>query len=277
MAVYAIGDIQGCYDPFRYLLEEIDFDPARDTLWLTGDLVNRGPKSLKTLRFVRDLGESAITVLGNHDLHLLALEAGAVYKGRRFRTLNKLLRSSDCAELCDWLRHRPLAHYDRKLATLLVHAGTHPRWNARKTLARAAEIEDALRGDDYATLLGKMYGDKPNAWSGKLRGFPRLRFIVNCLTRMRMITREERLALSFSGSPFRARKGLVPWFEAEAPAWRGTRVAFGHWSALGLVVLPDIVSLDTGCIWGRQLTAVRLDKRRPRVVQVPGQDRIRRS
>ena len=271
MAVYAIGDLQGCYDPFRELLDVIDFDPTEDTLWLTGDLVNRGPKSLKTLRFIRDLGDSAITVLGNHDLHLLALEAGAERRGKRFSSLARLLDSSEAAELCHWLRQQPLAHFDKKIGTLLVHAGTYPTWTAKKTMKRAAEVEHALQGEDYATVLGKMYGDKPNAWSGKLRGYPRLRFIINCLTRMRMITHEGRLALSFSGSPFRARKGLIPWFDIEDPAWQGTRIVFGHWSALGLTVLPEIISLDTGCIWGRQLTAVRIDKRLSRVVQVPGQ------
>jgi bis(5'-nucleosyl)-tetraphosphatase (symmetrical) len=271
MAVYAIGDLQGCYDPFRHLLDEIDFDPAEDKLWLVGDLVNRGPKSLKTLRFVRSLGDSVINVLGNHDLHLLALHTGVVRFGNRFQALEKLLNASDADELCDWLRHRPLAHYDKKLNTLLVHAGTHPRWTARKTLARAAEVEAALQGDDYVNVLGKMYGNSPNKWSGKLSGYKRLRFIINCLTRMRVITEDERLELRFSGSPFRARKGLRPWFEADDPAWQGTRIVFGHWSALGLIVLPNIVSLDTGCIWSRQLTAVRLDKRLPRVVQVEGQ------
>ena len=144
MAVYAIGDLQGCYDPFRRLLDEIDFEPSKDTLWLTGDIVNRGPKSLKTLRFVRSLGDSVVTVLGNHDLHLLALQAGAVRFGNRFGSLEKLLDASDVEELCDWLRQQPLAHYDKKLGTLLVHAGTHPRWTAKKTLARAAEVEAAL-------------------------------------------------------------------------------------------------------------------------------------
>ena len=271
MAVYAIGDLQGCYDPFRHLLDEIDFDPAEDKLWLVGDLVNRGPKSLKTLRFVRSLGDSAVTVLGNHDLHLLALHAGVVRFGTRFSTLEKMLGASDADELCDWLRHRPLAHYDKKLDTLLVHAGTHPRWNAKKTLARAAEVDAGLQGDDYRNVLGKMYGNTPNRWTGKLTGYKRLRFIINCLTRMRMVTSEDRLELKFSGSPWGARKGLMPWFAANEPAWRGTRIVFGHWSALGLIVLPDIVSLDTGCIWGRQLTAVRIDKRLPRVIQVEGQ------
>src|SRR5210317_586327 len=199
MAVYAIGDLQGCYDPFRRLLDELDFEPSKDTLWLVGDLVNRGPKSLKTLRFVRDLGDSAVTVLGNHDLHLLALHAGAVRFGRRFGSLEKLLNASDADELCDWLRHRPMAHYDKKLKTLLVHAGTHPRWTARKTIARAAEVEAALQGDDYRTVLGKTYGDAPNKRSRKLSGQKRLRSIINCLKRLRMITADNHLDLKFSG------------------------------------------------------------------------------
>jgi bis(5'-nucleosyl)-tetraphosphatase (symmetrical) len=271
MAVYAIGDLQGCYDPFRRLLDEIKFEPSRDTLWLAGDLVNRGPKSLKTLRFVKKLGDSAKTVLGNHDLHLLALEAGVVRFGKRFGSLQKLLDAPDVAELCDWLRHRPLAHYDEDLDTLLVHAGTHPGWSVEKTLALAAEVEAALQARDYSTLLGKMYGNTPNSWSGKLSGYKRLRFIINCLTRIRMMTADGHLDLSFSGSPWRARKGLTPWYDAAHPSWQRTRVIFGHWSALGLIVLPDLISLDSGCVWGRQLTAVRIDKRFPRVVQVRGQ------
>ena len=271
MAVYAIGDVQGCYDPLRHLLDEIDFDPEQDTIWLTGDLVNRGPKSLKTVRFVRSLGDAAVTVLGNHDLHLLALYYGAVRNGTRFRSLRKLLKASDADELCDWLRHLPLAHRDKKMNTLLVHAGTYPGWTVANTMARAREVEKALRGKDFLNVLGKMYGNAPTTWSDSLSGYKRLRFIINCLTRMRMVTPGGGLALNFSGSPFRARKGLVPWYEVEQPAWAGTRIVFGHWSALGLVVLPDIISLDTGCVWGRQLTAVRLDKRLPRVVQVPGQ------
>jgi bis(5'-nucleosyl)-tetraphosphatase (symmetrical) len=273
MAVYAIGDIQGCYDPLRRLLDELDFDPANDTLWLAGDLVNRGPKSLKTLRFVKSLGESAITVLGNHDLHLLALSVDAVSFGERFESLEKLLNAPDAGELCDWLRHRPLAHYDEDLDTLLVHAGTHPEWNVQKTLSRAAEVEDELRSDYYEILLEKMYGNTPTRWSRKLRGYKRLRFIINCLTRMRMITAQNALNLSHTGSPWRARKNLRPWYLAANPATKDTRVVFGHWSQLGLIVLPKLVSLDTGCVWGRQLTAVRMDKRIPRVIQVEGQGR----
>ena len=271
MAIYAIGDIQGCYNPFRDLLDAIRFNPDKDTLWLTGDLVNRGPKSLKTLRYVKKLGDSVVTVLGNHDLHLLALVAKQVRDGGRFDSLQKILKAKDSDELLDWLRHRPLAHYDESMDTLLVHAGTHPGWTAQQTLARAAEVEAELTGDDYKALLGKMYGNSPADWSGGLMGYKRLRFIVNCLTRMRMMTNKMRLNMSHSGTPYRARKNLVPWYGFEDPAWSGTRIVFGHWSALGLVVMPDLVSLDTGCVWGRQLTAVRIDKRVPRIIQVEGQ------
>ncbi|MEL7185507.1 MAG: symmetrical bis(5'-nucleosyl)-tetraphosphatase, partial [Pseudomonadota bacterium] len=196
MAVYAIGDLQGCYDPFRRLLDAIDFDPDSDTLWLAGDLVNRGPKSLKTLRFVKKLGDSAITVLGNHDLHALALSVGAVRYGKRFSSLDKLLVASDAEELFTWLRHKPLAHYSKKLDSLLVHAGTHPEWSVKKTLSLAGEVEDVLQNGDYVSLLGKMYGNTPDKWSAKLSGYKRLRFIINCLTRMRMLTLSNHLNLS---------------------------------------------------------------------------------
>ena len=174
-------------------------------------------------------------------------------------------------ELLDWLRRRPLAHYDKALDTLLVHAGTHPQWNVKKTMARAAEVETVLRSDKCDALLGKMYGNTPTQWSSDLKGYKRLRFIINILTRMRMLTDTMRLNFAHSGSPYRARKNLIPWYDIAAPDRAGTRIVFGHWSALGLVVLPDLICVDTGCVWGRQLTAVRLDKRIPRVFQVEGQ------
>ena len=270
MGTYAIGDVQGCYDELRALLDTIDFDPGRDRLWLTGDLVNRGPKSLKTLRVVRSLGDAAVTVIGHHDLHLLALGAGVIRYTRRFSTLRKTLRAADGEELLDWLRHRPLAHHDRRLDTLLVHAGTLPSWSVRKTLLRAAEVEQALQGEHYETLLAKMYGNTPARWSGSLRGYKRLRFIINCLTRMRMLTAAGDLDLSYSGVPWRRSKTLTPWYATAKNAWSGTRIVFGHWSQLGLIVLPRLVSLDTGCVWGRQLTAVRLDLPDTRVYQVAG-------
>ena len=274
MAVYAIGDIQGCYDPFRRLLDRIRFDPGKDTLWLVGDLVNRGPKSLKTLRFVRSLEDSVVTVLGNHDLHLLALASGSIEPSKRFATLDKTLAAPELDEIVDWLRTRPLAHYDPDLDTLLVHAGIYPTWSVSKTLARAAEVEAALLGRNYARFLGAMYGNTPWLWSSKLSGSRRLRFIVNTFTRMRMITATGRLNFSHSGSPYTARKNLMPWFAYPKPGWGETRIVFGHWSALGLVALPELLSLDTGCVWGRQLTAARIDSKALRVYQVDGQTRL---
>jgi bis(5'-nucleosyl)-tetraphosphatase (symmetrical) len=267
MPVYAIGDIQGCYDPFRRLLDKLDFDPQRDRLWLTGDLVNRGPKSLKTLRFVRELGDAAITVLGNHDLHLIAVANGIGDAQERKGSLAKVLRADDCDELIDWLRMRPLAHFNRSLNTLMVHAGLHPRWTVKKALARAAEVEAVLRGGDYRRFLPNLYGNSPSRWSGKLTGNKRLRFIVNCLTRIRMIYGNGRLDFEHKGPPEDAAKGLIPWFDAPDARWRGTRVVFGHWSAIGLIVKPELIGIDTGCVWNRELTAVHL-ARRARIVQV---------
>ena len=271
MAIWAIGDLQGCYDPFARLLDELDFDPDTDTLWLTGDLVNRGPKSLKTLRFVKKLGEAAVTVLGNHDLHLLAVANDVLRVSARFASLESVLGAPDRDELLDWLRRRPLAHYSKRLDTLLVHAGTLPAWSVKKTLKRAAEVETALRGDDYGKLLTKMYGNTPRQWSGQLKGYRRLRFIINVLTRMRMITPKGNLNFGHTGSPWQGQRKLTPWFDIPNRATGETRIVFGHWSQLGVVVLPDLVALDTGCVWGRQLTAVRLDTRVPRIVQVRGE------
>ena len=267
MATWAIGDLQGCYDPFRELLDKIDFEPSRDRLWLTGDLVNRGPKSLKTIRFVKSLGDSAITVLGNHDLHLLALAWDVRFSEDKFDSMWKILGAPDGEELLDWLRHRPLAHHSKKLNSLLVHAGVLPSWSVSKTLRRAAEVESALRGVDFEKFLKRMYGSKPNRWSGDLKGYPRLRVITNALTRMRMIYPDGRFNFTHNGPPDKARKNLIPWFDAKNPKWHGTRIVFGHWSALGLVVEPDYISVDTGCVWGRKLTAVRLNKK-PKVVSV---------
>ncbi len=267
MAQYAIGDLQGCFDPFAKLLDRIDFDPARDRLWLTGDLVNRGPKSRRTLRYVKSLGNAVTTVLGNHDLHLLALANGVKYSGSRFDSMWKILGKPDCDELIDWLRRQPLAYYDKALKTLMVHAGVPPQWTVKKTLKRAAEVEAVLRSDDYAGFLGKMYGSKPNRWTARLTGTRRLRFIVNALTRMRMLTSDFRIDFSHAGPPDSAAKGLKPWFAVPDAQWRGTRIVFGHWSALGLMIDENLVAVDTGCVWGRQLTAVRLDGK-PEVIQV---------
>lgn len=267
MAIYAIGDLQGCYEPFRRLLDKIRFDPTRDRLWLTGDLVNRGPHSLKTLRYVKSLGDSAITVLGNHDLHLLALGHDVRYSVAHFDSMWKVLGAKDGDELMEWLRHRPLAHFDKSINSLLVHAGLPPQWSAKKARRRAAEVEGLLRGNRYLWVLKHMYGNRPRRWSGSLSGAARVRFIINAFTRMRMIYADGRLNFTHSGPPAKARKDLIPWYAAKEPAWRGTRIVFGHWSALGLLVDDDKISVDTGCVWGRRLTAVRLD-RTPKVKQV---------
>ncbi len=267
MAIYAVGDLQGCYDPFRRLLDKIRFDPATDRLWLTGDLVNRGPKSLKTLRFVRSLGDAAITVLGNHDLHLLALGNGIRYSGAHFDSLWKVLGASDCDELLDWLRRRPLAHYDESIKTLMVHAGLPPQWSVKKALKHAAEVEKRLRGSKYLWVLGHMYGNRPTIWSSSLKGAGRTRFIINAFTRTRMVYPDGRLNFTHSGPPGKARRGLIPWYDAPAARWGGTRIVFGHWSALGLLVEDDLICIDTGCVWGRQLTAVKLSNK-PKVRNV---------
>jgi bis(5'-nucleosyl)-tetraphosphatase (symmetrical) len=271
MAVYAIGDIHGCYDPLRRLLDILEFDPPHDTIWLVGDLVNRGPKSLKTLRYIKELGKSAITVLGNHDLYLLALRASAPEAEKRSGSLQNLLDAPDADELCEWLRHRKLAHYDRELNTMMVHAGTHPMWSVKKTMACAAEVEDELQNGDFPKLLEKMYGNTPTSWSEKSHGYERLRFIINCLTRMRMITTNNRLNFTYNGPAQHARKNLLPWYIAKDRATAEARIVFGHWSQLGLIVTPNLISVDTGCVWGQQLTAVKLDGHIPQVTQVNGQ------
>lgn len=266
MAEYAIGDLQGCYDAFRRLLEKICFDPEQDRLWLTGDLVNRGPSSRKTLRFVRSLGDTAISVLGNHDLHLIALANDIPKAGNANKSLEKILRNDDCDELIDWLRFRPLAHHDVGINTLMVHAGLPPQWTIDDTMHCAAEVEKELRSDSYVEFLEKMYGDKPRRWSADLAAHKRHRFIVNSLTRIRMI-RGDALDFSHKGPPDGAPHGLIPWYSVEDAKWRGTRIVFGHWSALGLIINEQLVAVDTGCVWGRQLSAVRLDQG-PEVVQV---------
>lgn len=269
MAVYAVGDIQGCCDELQILLETIRFDPLRDKIWFVGDLVNRGPKSLKTLRLVKSLGDAAVCVLGNHDLHLLALAlTGDAPVGSG--NLEKVLQSKDCDELIDWLRHRPLAHYDPDLNTLMVHAGVIPNWSVKKVLARAAEVEEVLRNGKAKIFLKEMYGKMPNAWSKELTGNDRLRFITNALTRIRFLTSDGRLDLDEKLGPKDAAKGLIPWFAAPKRATADARVVFGHWSTLGLMDKPGLLALDTGCVWGGALTSVRLDG--PGVlIEVPSQ------
>jgi len=261
MSTYAIGDIQGCYDELQRLLEHIDFDRARDTLWFVGDLVNRGPLSTQVLRFVRSLGDAAVTVLGNHDLHLLALAAGAAGT-RPAGTLAPVLAAPDRDELLDWLRRRPLMHHDPALDFVMVHAGIAPAWDTAEAAACAREVEAVLQGNDPDAFFHHMYGDEPVRWHEGMAGAERRRYIVNAFTRMRYVrTADASLAHKPVTAPGEQEPGLVPWFQAPGRRSRGQRIVFGHWSTLQRIVWPEeqVWGIDTGAVWGRTLTALRLD------------------
>jgi bis(5'-nucleosyl)-tetraphosphatase (symmetrical) len=259
MAIYAIGDIQGCHAELARLLAEIDFNPAADQLWFVGDLVNRGPGSLEVLRLVKSLGDSAITVLGNHDLHLLAVAEG-VAELHRTDTLDEILGAPDRDELLHWLRNQKLLHTQD--GYVLVHAGLMPQWTVQKAAGYAREVEGALSGDDYATFLSRMYGNAPHAWDDELTGYKRLRVIVNAFTRMRICTKEGEMEFKFKGEVEHIPAGYLPWFDIPKRASNKATVIFGHWSALGLLVKKHIIALDTGCLWGGPMTAIRLDDRK---------------
>lgn len=259
MSTYAIGDIQGCHTEFKQLLDLLHFDPVQDYLWLVGDLVNRGPCSLEVLRLVKSLGDRVITVLGNHDLHLLAVAEGVVQL-HRSDTLDEVLNAPDRAELLNWLRHQRLAHAEGNV--VLVHAGLLPQWNVDQALGLAQEVEHALRGDDYVSFLSKMYGNTPAAWDDILTGYKRLRVITNAFTRLRVCTPEGAMEYKFKGEVENIPSGFMPWFDVPERKSQKVTVIFGHWSALGLRVTPNIIALDTGCLWGGKLTAIRLEDRK---------------
>lgn len=261
MAVYAIGDVQGCYSSLCRLLDSIQFDESVDQLWFCGDLVNRGPESLETLRFVRALGGAAISVLGNHDLHLLAL----YHSGQKLPesdTLHSILNSPDCDELIAWLQNRPLVHFDQKLGKLLVHAGIHPQWRLSQTLSCAGEVESVLRSQDCIAFFEAMYGNKPDFWRDDLSGMPRLRCITNILTRMRFFHSDCRLDMTAKGGP-EQHLGLTPWFELNDRAEESFNIIFGHWSTLPVGTHNRHFAIDGGCIWGGKFVALRIDKAKP--------------
>ena len=258
MAVWAIGDLQGCYQEFRALLERLQFEPGRDRLWLTGDLVNRGPGSLAALRYVRSLGDAVSVVLGNHDLHLLAAAHVGTAALRRGDTLEEVLAAADRDELLDWLLRLPLVHGDAALGACMVHAGLPPQWSFADATACAAEVHEALCAAPRE-FFAAMYGDQPDRWSPALSGEARLRFTVNCLTRLRYCTADGRLLLAEKGPIGSSARGALPWFRVPGRRSAGTRVLFGHWSALGYSDGEGVVSLDSGCVWGGALTAIRLD------------------
>jgi len=261
---YLIGDLQGCCDPLDELLAALDFSPSRDRIHLLGDLVNRGPQSLRVLRRLARLGDAARCLLGNHDLHLLAVAHGVRQPGKG-DTLAEILAAPDRDALLDWLRHRNLAM--RECGWLMVHAGVIPQWSADQALACAGEIEALLRSPDIATFLPTMYGNEPRRWSPTLAGPDRWRFIVNTLTRMRVCSADGELELR-KDAPGEVPEAMRPWFQHPQRLTRDTPIAFGHWSQLGLVDTPLLLSTDTGCVWGGALTAVRVDDGHRDVVQV---------
>jgi bis(5'-nucleosyl)-tetraphosphatase (symmetrical) len=256
MATLAIGDVQGCYDQLMRLLERADYDDRRDVLWFVGDLVNRGPQSAQVVRFAKRLGARQVTVLGNHDLALLVIADG-VKKPHRGDTYDELLAASDRDELVDWLRHQKLMHAGDGHA--MVHAGLLPQWNLSQALALAREVETALRGPGYREFLKHMYGNEPVRWHDGLAGYDRLRVIVNAMSRMRLVTPDGAMEFSHKTGLAKLPAGYLPWYDAPGRASRGERIYFGHWAALGLMQREDVVCLDTGCVWGRTLTALRLE------------------
>jgi bis(5'-nucleosyl)-tetraphosphatase (symmetrical) len=260
MAIYAVGDVQGCYAELQQLLEQVRFDPARDRLWLVGDLVNRGPASLEVLRLVRSLGNSAVTVLGNHDLHLIAVAEG-IGELHRTDTLDEILAAPDREELLHWLRNQRLLHTEGDY--VLVHAGLLPQWSVAQAASLAREVEAALRADDYVTFIERMYGNAPHDWDDSLAGYKRLRVIVNAFTRMRICTPDGGMEFKFKGEVENIPQGYLPWFDVPGRKSAGSTVIFGHWSALGLLLRKDVIALDTGCLWGGTMTAIRLDDRQP--------------
>jgi len=258
MSIYAIGDIQGCFDDLLRLLEAIEFDKKNDQLWFAGDLVNRGPKSLETLRFIKSLGSSAICVLGNHDLHLLA----TAFKQRtphKHDSLSAILQAPDCNELLSWLRHRPLFHYNNDFC--LLHAGLPPQWDFKTTKAMAIKAEKVLQGPNHIDFFKAMYGDKPNQWSQDLKGMSKIRFIVNCFTRIRFCDEKGQLDFKNNGAVGSQPKHLMPWFTVPNRKSKDMQIIFGHWSNLGYYHGQNCYCIDTGGLWGGELTALKLAKK----------------
>jgi len=267
MARWAIGDVQGCCEELVQLLARIRFSEQRDRVWFVGDLVNRGPQSLQALRLVRGLGDSAISVLGNHDLHLLAV-ALVDAKQRKSDTLTDILQAPDREQLLQWLQQLPLVHFDPAHGDLLLHAGVLPQWSVAQTLQLAAEVQQALREQPRA-LLSDMYSDQPDRWQATLAPRERMRLTINVLTRLRFCTADGRVDFRHKGRPDSAAKPWLPWFKLPARASRDQRIVFGHWSALGLHRERGVLCIDTGCVWGGALTAVNLDDPDAPPVSVP--------
>lgn len=259
MSHYCIGDVQGCFTELNALLAKINFHPKQDTLWFTGDLINRGPQSLEVLRFVKSLGKNAVTVLGNHDLHLLAIVYGNA-KTKPQDTLDDILNASDRDELCHWLLQQPLIHHDANLNYSLVHAGLPPQWNLQTALRCAQEVETVLRSKQAAEFFANMYSNEPNCWNENLTGWDRVRLITNYLTRLRFCDANGTLELTHKGEAHTPPANYLPWFKQPHRQNQDLRILFGHWAALGgHTDEPNAIALDTGCVWGNCLSAIRLE------------------
>lgn len=258
MSTYAIGDVQGCYRPLRDLLTKIQFNADHDQLWFVGDLVNRGPDSLKTLRFIRDLGDNAISILGNHDLHLLAVAYGHRDIHHRNDTFQDIVSAPDFDELIDWLRHRPMMHHDAISGYTMVHAGLPPQWNLARAQQCANELQQVLRGDMIDSFLANMYGNKPKRWKDTLKGWDRLRFITNSFTRIRYCDKDGREDFKNNLEIGTQPEHLMPWFQVPGRQSSDLKLIFGHWATLGHYLEENIYALDSGCVWGGRLTAMRV-------------------
>ena len=272
MATFAVGDLQGCFSQLQDLLDYVGYSSSRDRLWFVGDLVNRGPESLQVLRFVKHLADRATVVLGNHDLHLVMQSAGF---GKRSPedTLDAVLKAPDVDDLISWLRRQPLFHREDDYA--MVHAGLLPQWDATQAMELAAEVQSALMAPDYRVFLENMWGSEPNAWSNDLRGWDRLRVVVNAMTRMRFCSpagKMEFRAPGAKGPPGRGPAGCMPWYLVPGRRSANQQLVFGHWSALGFMQTRNLLALDSGCLWGGSLTAVRLEDQR--VYQLPCQRQV---
>jgi len=261
VATFAIGDVQGCYDELCLLLEQLAFDPGQDRLWLAGDLINRGPKSLEVVRLVRSLGPAATSVLGNHDLHLLAIACGG-HTPNRGDTFTDVLNAPDAADIVEWLRQLPLLLRDDSLGYAMTHAGIPHIWSLDRAAALAAEVETVIRGEGHRDYFATMYGNHPQCWNDALQGMERWRAITNYFTRMRLVDEAGCLDFSHKGALDAAPAGWLPWYELRARTPLGAVLLFGHWAALeGHTGLDDVIALDTGCVWGRELTALCLETR----------------
>ncbi len=271
-SIWAIGDVQGCCDSLEELLSHPDIKADENAqFWFAGDLINRGPNSLKTLRTIMSLGEHAVCVLGNHDLHLLAVYAG-IRRENKSDTIDEILEAPDVEEIIDWLRHRPLAHFDQD--HLMVHAGVMAKWDEKKTIKLAGEISEALQSKHWKKYLQKMYGNEPNRWRDSLTGSKRRRVIINALTRMRMCFIDGSMEFGSKDSPSDNKSdNILPWFELPNRKTEKTTIIFGHWSTLGLMVRKHLIALDTGCVWGGKLSAIRLSDRKLIQVECAGKKR----